>query len=64
MGSKNASVTSIVVEVITTVLFFYKRYFNYKPHRQNHLTNIQPNIYKKRHLNCPYKSLKNFLLNI
>ena len=40
-------VSSIVVEVIRPVLFFYIRYFNYKPHKQNHLTNIQPNIYKK-----------------
>ena len=47
--------SSIVVEVIRTV--FYERYFNYKPHKQNHLTNIQPNIYKKSHLNCPYKPL-------
>ena len=39
--------SSIVVEVIRTVLFFYERYFNYKPHKQNHLTNIKPNIYKK-----------------
>ena len=50
--------SSIVVEVIRTVFFFfYERYFNYKPHKQNHLTNIQPNIYKKSHLNCPYKHL-------
>ena len=38
--------------------FFYERYFNYKPHKQNHLTNILPNIYKKSHLNCPYKPPK------
>ena len=44
--------------------FSYERYFSYKPHKQNHLTNIQPNIYKKSHLNCPYKPLNNFLLNI
>ena len=62
---KTAHISSIVVEVIRTVLFFfYERYFNYKPHKQNHLTNIQPNIYKKSHLNCPYKLLNNFLLNI
>ena len=46
--------SSIVVEGIRTVVFFYERYFNYKPHKQNHLTNIQPNIYKNSHLNCPY----------
>ena len=57
-------ISSIVVEVIRTVLFFYERYFNYKPHKQNHLTNIQPNIYKKSHPNCPYKPLNNFSLNI
>ena len=51
-------ISSIVVEGIrTVVVFFYERYFNYKPHKQNHLTNIQPNIYKKSHLNCPYKPL-------
>ena len=27
--------------------FFYETYFNYKPHKQNNLANIQPNIYKK-----------------
>ena len=47
--------------VVQNSSFFY---FNYKPHKQNHLTNIQPNIYKKSHLNCPYKPLNNFLLNI
>ena len=57
-------ISSIVVEVIRTALFFYERYFNYKPYKQNHLTNIQPNIYKKNHLNCPYKPVNNFLLNI
>ena len=41
-----------VLEGIRTVCFFYKRYFNYKPHKQNHLTNIQPNIYKESHLSC------------
>ena len=38
--------SSIVVEGIRT-FFFYERYFNYKPHKQNKLANIQPNIYKK-----------------
>ena len=57
-------VSGIVVEGIRTVLFFYGRHFNYKPHKQNHLINIQPNIYKKSHLDCPYKPLNNFLLNI
>ena len=61
---QNENCSSIVVEVIKTVPFFYERHFNYKPHKQNHLTNIQPNIYKKGHLNCPYKLLNNFLLNI
>ena len=55
--------SSIVIEVIRTG-FFYERYFNYKTDKQNHLTNIQPNIYKKSNLNCPYKPLNNFLLNI
>ena len=45
--------SSIVVEGIRTV-FFYERYFNYKPHKKNYLTNIQTNIYKKSNLNCPY----------
>ena len=65
-NNKNSenSKSSIVVEVIRTVLFFYERYFNYKPHKQNHFTNIQLNIYKKSHLNGPYKPLNNFLLNI
>ena len=57
-------ISSIVVEVIRTALFFYERYFNYKPNKQNHLTNNQTNIYKKSDLNCPYKPLNNFLLNI
>ena len=64
---KMKHLSSIVVEVIVevrTVLFFYERYFNYKSHKQNHLTNIQPNIYKKSRLNCPYKPINNFLLNI
>ena len=58
-NNKNSenSKSSIVVEVIRTVLFFYERYFNYKSHKQNHLTNIPPNIYKKSHPNCPYKPL-------
>ena len=56
-SSPNWDMTSIEVEVIRTFLFFYKRHFNYKSHKQNHLTNIQPNIYKKSHLNCPYKPL-------
>ena len=37
----------MVIEVIEAVFFFYKTYFNNKPHKQNHLTNIKPNIYKK-----------------
>ena len=41
-------VSSMVLEVIGTVFFFfYKTYFNNKPHKQNHVTNIKPNIYKK-----------------
>ena len=37
--------SSIVIEVIRTVLFFfYERYFKYKKHKQKHLSNIQPNI--------------------
>ena len=40
LGVLDINVSSIVVEVIRTVLFFYERYFNYKPHKQNHLTNI------------------------
>ena len=57
-------ISSIVIEIVRKVLFFNERYFNYKPHKQKHLTNIQSNIYKKSHLNCPYKPLNNFLLNI
>ena len=40
LGVLDINISSIVVEVIRTVLFFYERYFNYKPHKQNHLTNI------------------------
>ena len=40
LGVLDINVSSIVVEVIRTVLFFYERYFNYKPHKQNHLTNV------------------------
>ena len=40
-------VSSMVLEVIGTVFFFYKTYFNNKPQKQNHVTNIKPNIYKK-----------------
>ena len=37
-------ISSIVIEVIGRVIFFYKRYFKCKKHKQNHLSNIQPNI--------------------
>ena len=37
----------MVLEVIGTVFCFYKTYFNNKPHKKKHLTNIKPNIYKK-----------------
>ena len=38
----------MVLEVRETVFFFfYKTYFNNKPLKQNHLTNIKPNVYKK-----------------
>ena len=40
LGVLDINISSIVVEVIRKVLFFYERYFNYKPHKQNHLTNI------------------------
>ena len=53
--------SSIVVEVIRTG-FFYERYFHYKTDKQNHLTNIQPNIYKKSNLNCPYKPPKQLFI--
>ena len=45
-------ISSIVIEVIKTVLFFYERYFKCKKHKQKQLSNIQPDIYisKKRHL--------------
>ena len=51
------TMSSIVLEGKKTVFFLYKTYFNNKPHKQNHLTNIKPNIYKKRHPNCSDKLL-------
>ena len=64
MINDNKNNTVVVLEGIRTVLFFHEIYFNYKPHKKTHLTNIQPNIYRKSHLNCSYKPLKNFLLSI
>ena len=44
--------SSIVIEVIRTVSFFffflfYGRYFKCKKHKQKHLSNIQPDISKQ-----------------
>ena len=62
MINDNKNNTVVVLEGIRTVLFFHEIYFNYKPHKKNHLTNIQPNIYKKIHLNCPYKPPKKLFI--
>ena len=49
IASSNTYLSSIVIEVIETVLFlcfyfFYERYFKCKKYKQKHLSNIQPNI--------------------
>ena len=60
IASSNTYLSSIVIEVIETVLFlcsyffFYERYF--KKYKQKHLSNIQPDIsisktkHKQEHL--------------
>ena len=42
------TLSSIVIEVIRTVFFFYERYFKHKKHKQKHLSNIQPDISKQK----------------
>ena len=36
--------SSIVIEAIEAVLFFYERYFKCKAHKEKHLSKIQSNI--------------------
>ena len=38
------TLSSIVIEFIRTVFFFYERYFKCKKHKQEHLSDIQPYI--------------------
>ena len=60
VAKRKESISSIVVEVIRTVLFFTKDILTINHTKKTQLTNIQPNIYKESHLNCPYKPLKTF----
>ena len=62
IASSNTYLSSIVIEVIETVLFlcfyffFYERYFKCKKFKQKHLSNMQPDIFisktkhKQKHL--------------
>ena len=52
-------ISSIVIEVIRKVLFFSKRYFKCKKHKQKHLSNIQPDISKQKKKKHKQKHLSN-----
>ena len=41
-------ISSIVIEVIRTVFFFYEIYFKCNKHKQKYLNNIQPNMSKQK----------------
>ena len=46
------TISSIVIEVIRAVLFFFiKDILNVKKHKQKHLSNIQPDISKQKSTN-------------
>ena len=44
-------ISSIVIEVIRTVFFFYEIYFKCNKHKQKYLNNIQPNMSKQKKKN-------------
>ena len=49
-----ADISSIDIEANKTVfifIFFYETYFKCKKHKQNPLSNIQPNIFKQKNTN-------------
>ena len=53
-----------IVKPLCIILPQMNSHIKYFDNGGNNVSLLIKNIYKKSHLNCPYNSLKNFLLNI